>query len=324
MSSEMLSADKIASLVEAAKTGDLPDPAAAGAARRPHRLRTVDFSRPTKFTTEQQRRFTRGLETFCQTANTRLSTELRIPIEFDVLNVVQLTWSDAQNQLPPGTLPALLNIEPINTRLLFAMEHSFVLTCLEALLGGDIDRSPTQRRLTEIDWTLTQRLYESIIHPMSLIWQDLGGVSLSLGELDPPDIAQVAPVSEPTLTLLVEARLGKQSFALAMLIPWMAIQPVVGAISGRERKQLGPGQPASPIQRAMSHVPVTLRAEVASTELSVQDILALRPGSVLRFGARAEDGVTLFAENVKLARAEAGASGRRRALQIRGPEGSHS
>ncbi len=108
--SEMLSADKIASLVEAAKSGDLPEAGAGSGSRRGHRLRTVDFSRPTKFTTEQQRRITRAVETFCQTANTRLSAELRIPMEFELINVVQLTWSAAQNQLPSGTLSALVDV----------------------------------------------------------------------------------------------------------------------------------------------------------------------------------------------------------------------
>jgi flagellar motor switch protein FliM len=322
--SELLSPEKIATLVEAAKHGELPEPNAGSALRRSHRLRTVDFSRPTKFTTEQQRRITRAAETFCQTANTRLSAELRIPIEFEILNTVQLTWSAAQNQLPSGTLSALIDVEPISTRILLAAEQPFVLLCLEALLGGSTDHPPRDRRLTEIDWSLTTRLFESLVHPLSLVWQELGGVTLAVGEIDPPDAAQIASVSEPTLTLLLEARINKHSFALALLIPWIAVAPVVGAISGREPVQRRLGQPASPIQRAMSNVPVRLRAEVASTELSVQEILALAPGSVLRFGARAEDGVTLFAENVKLARGEAGASGPRRAIQIRGPEGNQA
>jgi flagellar motor switch protein FliM len=320
--SEMLSPDKIASLVEAAKTGDLPEAGASSGGRRGHRLRTVDFSRPTKFTTEQQRRITRAIETFCQTANTRLSAELRIPMEFELINVVQLTWAAAQNQLPSGTLSALIDVAPINTRMLFALEQTFVLTCIETLLGGATERPPASRRLTEIDWALTGGLFDSILVPMSLVWQELGGVSLAVGELDPPDAAQVASVSEPTLSLLIETRIGTQSFAMALLIPWIAVEPVVGAISGREPKQLAAGSPRSPIQRAMSNVPVMLRAEVASTELSVQEILSLAPGSVLRFSARADEGVTLFAENVKLARAEAGAAGPRRAVQIRGPEGS--
>ena len=239
--SELLTPDKIASLVEAAKHGELPEPSTGQ--RRTHRVRMVDFSRPTKFTTEQQRRITRAAETFCQTANTRLSAELRIAIEFELLNTVQLTWAAAQNQLPPGTLSALIDVAPIGTRMLFAAEQSFVLVCLEALLGGSPERPPRDRRLTEIDWSLTNRLFESVVHPLSLVWQELGGVSLTVGELDPPDAAQVASVSEPTLTILLEARIQQQSFSLALLVPWIAIEPVVGAISGREAARPDAGAP---------------------------------------------------------------------------------
>jgi flagellar motor switch protein FliM len=77
----------------------------------------------------------------------------------------------------------------------------------------------------------------------------------------------------------------------------------------------------SPMQRAMSDVPVTLRAEVASVDLEVQEILALVPGSIIKFGVPADDGVMLFAENTKLARAQPGSHGPRRAVQICGPQG---
>jgi flagellar motor switch protein FliM len=130
----------------------------------------------------------------------------------------------------------------------------------------------------------------------------------------------VASVSEPTFTLLIECRMAKQSFALGLLIPWMAIEPVVQKISGREdgkHEELK----ASPMQRAMSDVPVTLRAEVASVDMEVRDILALVPGSIVKFGVPADDGVMLFAENVKLARAQPGSHGPRRAVQICGPQG---
>ena len=56
-----------------------------------------------------------------------------------------------------------------------------------------------------------------------------------------------------------------------------------------------------------------LRAEVAAVDLPVAEILALAPGSVVRLGGSAEDGVTLFAENVKLGRGQPGANGARSA-----------
>jgi flagellar motor switch protein FliM len=321
--SELLTPDKIAALVDAAKQGQLPDAATQKAQRRGHRLRTVDFNRPTKFSADQQRRISRGMETFCQTAVTRLSTELRFPVELEVLNTVQLTWSAAQAQLPTNSLSVLLEMEPIGTRMVLTAEQAFVLTGLECLLGGSPEGPPRERRLTEIDWSLTRRLFDSMIQPLSLVWQELGGVTLSAGEIDPHDAGQVASVSEPTFTVLIECRIAKQSFALGLLIPWIAIEPIIPAISGLED-----GQPsddaikASPMQRAMAGVPVRLRAEVASIEMEVRDILALAPGSIVKFGTRADDGVMLFAENVRLARAQPGSHGPRRAVQISGPEGS--
>jgi flagellar motor switch protein FliM len=321
--SEILTPDKIAALVDAAKQGQLPEPGAAQKGqRRSPRLRTVDFSRPTKFSADQQRRISRATETFCQTANTRLSSELRWPVELEMINTIQLTWSAAQAQLPPNSTSVLLEVDPIGTRMVLAAEQSFVLAGLEALLGGSPDRQPKERRLSEIDWSLTRRLFESMIHTLSLVWHDLAGVTLSAGEIDPHDASQVASVSEPTFTVLIECRIAKQSFALTLLIPWIAIEPVVDALSGLEDgngdEDLAAG---APMQRAMADVPVKLRAEVASVDLQVTDILALAPGSIVKFGVPAEDGVMVFAENVKLARAQPGSHGPRRAVQICGPEG---
>jgi flagellar motor switch protein FliM len=320
--SEILTADKIAALVDAAKQGQLPEPGAGQkAARRSPRLRTVDFSRPTKFSADQQRRISRAMETFCQTATTRLSTELRWPVEFEVINTAQLTWAAAHTQVPSGSLSVLLEVAPIETRMLITAEQSFVLAGLEALLGGAPDRPPRERRLSEIDWSLTRRLFESMVFQLSLVWQELGGVTLSAGEIDPHDASQVASVSEPTYTVMMECRVAKQSFALALLIPWLAIEPVEQKISGREEGKHEDVARTSPMQRAMSDVPVTLRAEVASVDLEVQEILALVPGSIIKFGVPADDGVMLFAENTKLARAQPGSHGPRRAVQICGPQG---
>jgi flagellar motor switch protein FliM len=321
--SELLTPDKIAALVDAAKQGQLPDAGASQKAnRRGHRLRTVDFSRPTKFSADQARRIMRATETFCQTANTRLSTELRVPVELELINTVQLTWAAAQAQLPPNSLSLILEVAPIGTRMVLTTEQPFILAGLEALLGGSPDRTPKERRMSEIDWSLTRRLFESLVFQLSLVWQELGGVTLTAGEIDPHDAGQVASVSEPTFTLLLECRIAKQSFAMAMLIPWAAIEPVEDVLSGRDSSQDDAVLSTSPMQKALSDVPVTLRAEVASVDLEVAEILSLVPGSIVKFGVPADDGVMLYAENVKLARAQPGSHGPRRAVQICGPEGT--
>ena len=322
MSNDRLSADQVAALVEAAKQGQLPEQSTPGGSRRGHRLRTVDFSRPTKFTSDHQRRISRAIDTFCQTSVTRLSTELRTAIELETINTTQATWSAAQSQLPRESLWVTLDVQPIGTRMLFTIEQSFVLMCLDCLLGGSPDKPPRERRFSEIDSMLTTRLVDSMVTQLSLVWQDLAGVTFSVVEVEMHnDTSQIAAVSEPTLVVVVESRINKHSASMALLIPWLAIDPVAQRLSGKEA---GAAEAelagAAEIGRAVAGVPVTLRAEVAAIEMQIDEILSLGPGSVIRLGAQADQGVTLFAENVKLARAQPGCNGPRRAIQVSGTE----
>ncbi len=322
MSGDRLNPDQVAALVAAAKQGQLPTQPSSHTGRRGPRLRTVDFSRPTKFTSDHQRRISRAIDTFCQTSVTRLSTELRTAIELETINTTQATWSGAQAQLPAGSLWVTLEVQPLGTRLLFTIEQSFILMCLDCLLGGSPDKPPRERRFSEIDTILTQRVIEAMVHQLSLVWHDLAGLTLTIAEIETfNDASQIAPVSEPTLVIVIESRLNKHSASMSLLIPWIAIDPVAHRLSGKDTTATeADSAGAAEMGRAMGAVPVTLRAEVAAIDLSIDEILSLGPGSLIKLGAQAEHGVTLFAENVKLARAQPGCNGPRRAIQVSGTE----
>jgi flagellar motor switch protein FliM len=312
MSSDSLSSDQIAALFEAAKAGNVPDGAAS---RRQPRLRPVDFSRPTKFSSDHQRRITRALDTFCVTAGTRLAAELRAPIELETINTTQLTWSAAQSLLPSQSLAITLEVAPTGARMVMMIEASFALVGIECLLGGNADRAPRERRFSEIDWALTRRLLDSLVVQLSAVFKELGGLTISVGEIDShSDASAHASVSEPTFAAVFEARLNKRSSSLALLIPWAAIDAVSDAVAGK-----GTGAEEgvdARMERALAAAPVTLRAEVSAVDLPIAEILSLQPGSIIRLGGQAEAGVALYAENTQLGRARAGTRGARRAVQI--------
>jgi flagellar motor switch protein FliM len=320
--SQSLTPEQIAALVEAAKQGELQDEAPAQAQRRSPRLRTVNFARPTKFTSDQERRLSRSLESFCRTASTRLTAELRVPIELEVISSSQLTWSSAQSQLPANSVCAVIELNPIDTRILMSAELSFVLCALEALLGAAPDHAPKDRRLTEIDWALSRRLFQTMLGQLSLIWHDVADVELSLGALEgTTENAQVAPFSEPTLSLTVEARIARTSSTLSLLVPYGAIAPVAAAFS--QRDGAGPvadgDDTGEAVDAALRGVEITMRAEVSDTQMSVEDVLDLKPGDVLRLDGQAANGITLYADQVPVHRARPGRSGLKRAAQVLGP-----
>ncbi len=302
--------------------GEPADPLADGrAGGGGHQIRTVDFSQPTKFTAELRRRILRVLGSFCEAFALRLSTELRAPVELSIADSHQLTWAAAKAQLSANTIAVALGAQPIEAQMLLCVEPPFVLQALECLLGGNPSQAASERRFSEVDWALTHRLLDSAIALLSPAWRDLGGLQLSLGEVDlEGDAGVVVPPGEPTFALNLESRIDALPSSMTLLIPWSAIGPVVDEILG-----FGVGglryldtdsREARAMRRGLAGAHVCLRAEVGSLELPVERVLALTPGTLLALQDRAEEGVRLYAEGVPLGRCRPGLRGARRAVKL--------
>jgi flagellar motor switch protein FliM len=324
VSSQVLSDDAIAALVDAARDGRLPEEKPAPQRRR--RMRAVDFTRPTKFTSEQERRLGRTLEAFCRTASTRLSAELRVPLELELLTSTQLTWANAHTQVPANSTAAIFQVEPIGTRMLLSTESALVLAAIELLLGGSIDGGIKERRMTDIDQALGRHFFERLLAQLTLIWTDVAGLSLRLETVDQHmETAQMVSVSEPTLSLMIEARLAGLSSTLALLIPWTAIAPVADQFGARDDgRALRSDDEATSVRRAVGNVEMTVRAEVAAVTIPIESVLALKEGDLLRLNSPAAAGITLYADQVPVHIGRPGRSGSRRAVQVTGKLGAGS
>jgi outer membrane receptor protein involved in Fe transport len=93
---DFLSAAEIDALFDQANSGRPPaENSDSGPGRRTRWLRTVDFSRPSKFGIDQQRRLRRIMEVFCASAATRLSAEHRLEVELEVIDAGQFTFANA-------------------------------------------------------------------------------------------------------------------------------------------------------------------------------------------------------------------------------------
>jgi flagellar motor switch protein FliM len=319
--SGFLDANEIEKLFERASEGNLPVDADSSPGRRARWLRTVDFTRPTKFTTDQERRIRRAMETFIERSATRLVAEHRTSIELEVIDVGQFTWTNAFAQLPDHSVHIQIDTAPHQGRMLLSAELPVVLVALERMLGGRPETASRDRELTDIDLMVVQRMFGTIVEALSSVWFEVSEMTLEIAEVDTQaETIQVASGSEPTLVLTLEARLDGLSSTMALLIPYAAIAPVASAFSrhDEESKTRDPVVAAA-VNAGLSHVEVSLRAEVADTQLTLAEILALAPGDVIRLDADADTELTLFADRTPVLHARGGRSGKHRAVQITGP-----
>jgi flagellar motor switch protein FliM len=278
----------------------------------------LDFSQPTKFTTELRRRIAGVLTPFCKATAARMATELRAPVLMRQIEARQLTWTAARSALPQDALLVALEVKPIGKQMLLAVEHPLILRTLNCLLGGSAAGAPPARRLSDIDWALTRRLLDSIALQLSSVWRDLGGLELEVQEIDlDGDAGMFVPIGEPTYAATLECTVAELRSEIALLIPWGAIEPVVGEILGVGGEPQAPDpQQTRGLQRRLASADLLVRAEIGATQLGVEQVLALGPGSVLRLDTHAEHGVRLLAERVALARGMPGRSGAHRAVKL--------
>jgi flagellar motor switch protein FliM len=234
--------------------------------------------------------------------------------------VSQLTWGNAHAQVPSRSVSCLVDVPDVTTRMLLSAEMNLVMSAIELLLGGSAGDGAGQRerRLTDIDWALARHFLERLIAQLSIVWHDITDVELGVAGLDMHlETAQTAPVSEPTLALTMEARMDRDSATLALLLPYSSIAPVAHRFSSRDDVGASDDDTQSAaVRQAVGRVEMTVRAEVAAVDLPIEQVLALAPGDVLRLDARADDGVTLYADEVPMHRAMPGRSGGRRAVQV--------
>ena len=279
-------------------------------------VRPVDFTQPTRFTTDLRRRIAAALAPLSEALAAALSAQLKAEVKIEPGEITENTWAAAQAGLAADAVAVGVQADRPAHGMLFSVELPLVLQALECLLGGKAAQAPSERHLSEIDWVLARGVLDTVVGELSEAWAELGGGPLTRGELDLEGDAEidVAP-GEPTLSVSLASSIDGCSSAMCLLLPWSAVQPIAAA--------RGPQAGAAPAAAAalrdgLCAAEVLLRAEVGSVQMPIEKMLAIEPGAVVELGERAELGVRLFAEEVSVGRGRPGRSGTHKALKLEG------
>src|SRR3954465_10870699 len=197
---------------------------------RQARVQEIDFRRPTKFARDLVRRLEHAHESFCRTASSGLSAELRTSFELSVAGSEQLPYGTAMAEAHPDSLLAVLKLSPLERELALLMEMPVALRLVDRLLGGGgKPREGSADTLTDLEIVILRRAIGSLVEPLSATWLDLAGVHFSLASMQTsPMTFQLVPPSEPVLMMHLEARIDGLIAPLVLCIPYRWVAPLVG------------------------------------------------------------------------------------------------
>src|SRR3954452_13023283 len=125
---------------------------------RQARVQEIDFRRPTKFARDLVRRLEHAHESFCRTASSGLSAELRTSFELAVAGSEQLPYGTAMAETDQDSLLAVLNVKPLDTEIALLVEMPLALRLVDRLLGGGGKaRDEIPESLTDLEVVILKR-----------------------------------------------------------------------------------------------------------------------------------------------------------------------
>jgi flagellar motor switch protein FliM len=305
----------------AALGADAPFGARPEAGPRQARVQEIDFRRPTKFPRDLVRRLEHAHESFCRTASSGLSAELRASFELAVAGSEQLPYGAAMAETDQDSLLAVLNVKPLDTEVAMLIEMPLALRLVDRLLGGGgKPRDTVSDSLTDLEVVIVKRAVQSLVEPLSATWLDLADVHFEVASMQTsPMTFQLVPPSEPVLMLHLETRLDGLVSPIVLCMPYRSVEPIVDKLEHRHYEgQTKDPDAAGKVREAISGVDVELRVEAGAVELKVSEVLHMQVGDVIRLRRQADKGVVVYAADVPAYVATPGRNGNVRAVQVRG------
>lgn len=324
----MLSQAEIDALLGAVADGSLPgedQPPSLSAHGK--LVKTYDFRRPAKFSSEQLRTLQAIHENVGRIAAARLSSFLRSPVVIQLAGTDQLIFDDYLDQLNLPTQLIVMNSTGLAGGFLIDVDLGFAFAAVDRLLGG-AGRIPAERaEPTQIESDLIARVVAHLPHALDEGWAHLQALEVQITESAlTPILLRLAAPTEVVAVLTYEVRFGGQTAPMSICYPFATLEPLLPRLAATmwyAQRRLASASANTEvrdiIENEVRSVEIPLSATFRAVDIPVEALSELRPGDVIRFDERFDEPVLIAVADQAQAWAIPGRVGDRVALRLVSP-----
>jgi flagellar motor switch protein FliM len=270
----------------AISTGEV-DATDYSAAKEQKKVKIYDFRRPDKFSKDHIRTLQMMHETFARLTTTALSAQLRALVSVHVASVDQLTYEEFIRSIPNPTTLAVINMDPLKGSAVLEIDPSITFTIIDKLFGGLGEASKISRELTDIELSVMEGIIVRILGNLREAWSNVIDLRPRLGNIETnPQFAQIVPPNDMVVLITLETKVGDVEGMTNLCIPYISIEPIISKLSAQYMyssiRKGATDENASIIQRRLDSVGLPIIAEIGGVDISVQDVLSLRVGDVVK------------------------------------------
>jgi flagellar motor switch protein FliM len=274
-------------------------------------------------------RITRGRLPALEMIHESFARSFRIVLFTLLQRDVQLTFGGVRPQksvdfLATVRAPASLTVaklSPLPGNVLFVFDPRLIFQMVDAYFGGPgkaTERSEDSG-LTPTEVRFVQRVLRQAAEDLTQAWAPVAQVQVELVKHESnPLFASVAAPTDSVLVSRFHVDMPSGGGTLDLVIPAATIEPVREVLTAGIAANTGGSETWGPALHAhLAHTLLELRAVLTESELSIGDLLRLRPGDVIPIDPPGD--VVLYAADTPLLNGRIGLSRGRNALKVAGP-----
>lgn len=288
-------------------------------------VRPYNFWSPERFSKEQMRAIELVHENLAERLTTSLPPYLRTEFRPRLVHIEQGRSDDFLKDLPPGTLFHVMALEPLPGRMVLVISPDVMWVILERLLGGAGPGDHKARPLTDIGQSLIKGTVEYMLNDFKGAWSKVVALEPQLEDSTVNHHwVQMMLGNARVVLITFEITLQGTTGTMNLYVPFSMLKPVANVlnphvwISGRDGK--GPDEALrQKTLNGLRQLPVQLRVVLGDAELTMSELIGLRPGDVIRLDTSLRQKLTVRVGDRARFRGHVGTVGNRLAVQIAEP-----
>ena len=207
----------------------------------------------------------------------------------------------------------LFTMRPLRGTIVLMVESSLVVSLIETRFGGS-GRFPinANRDFTAFELKSMRRVVETTLEQFIVAWEPLGRFEIGpLRHETNPQFASFAQAEELVIVSTFEVAVDQAKGKVATYIPYAAVEPLQEQLMAGVVADDGDTDThwSETLHQGVQQAAITLNVELGKIDISVGDLIALRPGNV--FEMDRPDMLTVEANGVPLFRGRWGRHGRK-------------
>jgi flagellar motor switch protein FliM len=311
--------DKILTQVETEAMAAISAPQAGGKESRTPKFSRCDFRQAGEISKEQSRAVSSLHETFAAHVSNSLGAYLRVAIDFSLITVEQLIYSEFLSQLPDPTYLASVSIPSLDSSGLIQMDLSLAFPIIDIVLGGLGRDEPQDRDITEIEEQVLESVIRVICRELQGTWSAVLDLAFNFDRREAQtQLSGLMPSSERVLVLTFEVRTPETHGGLMLAFPAVVSNTLLRKLSAQFSHTRRPA--ASHNQERLRDRLLGMHFQAAltmpGTLVSIERLLGLEPGSVLVLEHRVTEPIRLAVGGKHMFLASPVSCGRQRGAQI--------